>query len=175
MYVRMCISAPTATLTCGRRTTDSSGYVSCLIAGPHTDTSALGSFDHVVVPAPSTPVPAEQSSTPSCSALEHDAGLFCPPFPGAERSQQLPPGFNVGGMPSGTTQQQIAALSQRAQVSTNNQVNSKRVIQAQDPSLARQFNMLLLHGAFWRCFFHIFSCQWLPVTTAGFTYDCMLR
>jgi hypothetical protein len=58
--------------------------------------------------------------------------------------QQLPPGFNAGAMPSGTTQQQIAALSQRAQVSANNQINTlQRVIQAQDPSHARQFNMLL--------------------------------
>jgi hypothetical protein len=58
--------------------------------------------------------------------------------------QQLPPGFNTGAMPSGTTQQQIAALSQRAQVSANNQISTlQRVIQAQDPSHARQFNMLL--------------------------------
>jgi len=59
-------------------------------------------------------------------------------------SQQLPPGFNAGGMPGGATQQQIAALSQRAQVSTNNQINPlQRAIQAQDPSHARQFSMLL--------------------------------
>jgi hypothetical protein len=58
--------------------------------------------------------------------------------------QQLPPGFNASAMPSGTTQQQIAALSQRAQVSANNQMNTlQRAIQAQDPSHARQFNMLL--------------------------------
>lgn len=58
--------------------------------------------------------------------------------------QHLPGGFNAGAMPSGTTQQQIAALSQRAQVSANNQINSlQRVIQAQDPSHSRQFNMLL--------------------------------
>ena len=58
--------------------------------------------------------------------------------------QQLPPGFNAA-MPSGATQQQIAALSQqRAQVSANNQINSlQRAIQAQDPSHARQFNMLV--------------------------------
>jgi hypothetical protein len=43
--------------------------------------------------------------------------------------QQLPPGFNTGGVPSGIAQQ-IAALSQR-------------VMQPQDPSHARQFNMLL--------------------------------
>jgi hypothetical protein len=59
-------------------------------------------------------------------------------------SQQLPPGFNTGAIPSGTTQQQIAALSQRAQASANNQINAlQRVIQTQDPSHARQFNMLL--------------------------------
>jgi hypothetical protein len=58
--------------------------------------------------------------------------------------QQLPPGFNTGGVPSGTTQQQIAALSQRAQVSATNQINPlQRVMQPQDPSHARQFNMLL--------------------------------
>jgi hypothetical protein len=56
--------------------------------------------------------------------------------------QQLPPGFNAGAMPSGTTQQQIAALSQR--VAANNQINTlQRAIQAQDPSHARQFNILL--------------------------------
>jgi hypothetical protein len=59
-------------------------------------------------------------------------------------SQRLPPGFNAGATPSGTNQQQTAALSQRAQVSANNQINTlQRVMQAQDPSHARQFNMLL--------------------------------
>ncbi len=58
--------------------------------------------------------------------------------------QQLPPGFNTGGVPSGTTQQQITALSQRAQVSANNQINPlQRVMQSQDPSHARQSNLLL--------------------------------
>jgi len=58
--------------------------------------------------------------------------------------QQLLPGSNAGAMPSGTTQQQIATLSQRAHVSANNQINTlQRVIQAQDPSHSRQFNMLL--------------------------------
>jgi hypothetical protein len=48
--------------------------------------------------------------------------------------QQLPPGSNAGGMPSGTTQQQFTTLSQRAQVSTNSQVTPpERAIQAQDP------------------------------------------
>jgi len=61
--------------------------------------------------------------------------------------QQLPPGYNTGAMQGGTAQQQIAAISQRAQVSGNNQINPlQRVMQAQDPSHpshARQFSMLL--------------------------------
>ena len=58
--------------------------------------------------------------------------------------QQFPSGFNAGAMPSGTIQQQNAALSQRAQVSANNQINAlQHVIQAQDPSRARQFDVLL--------------------------------
>ncbi|KAI9512951.1 hypothetical protein F5148DRAFT_560177 [Russula earlei] len=58
--------------------------------------------------------------------------------------QQVPPRFPAT-MPSGTAQQQLAAFSQRAQVSTNNQMNPlQRVIQAQDPSShARPFGMLL--------------------------------
>jgi hypothetical protein len=63
-----------------------------------------------------------------------------------ERSapQQLPPGFNAGGVPSGNAHRQMDILSQYAQVSSNNQINTlQRVIQAQDPSHARQFNMLL--------------------------------
>ena len=55
--------------------------------------------------------------------------------------QQLPPGFNAGAMPSGATQQQITALSQRAQA--NNQINTLQRAMAQDPPHARQFNMLL--------------------------------
>jgi hypothetical protein len=61
-----------------------------------------------------------------------------------ERSapQQLPPGFNAGGVPSGNAHQQMDTLSQHAQVSANNQINTlQRVIQAQDPSHAHQFNM----------------------------------
>ena len=59
----------------------------------------------------------------------------------AEQSnpQQLPPGFS-GGPPAGNPQQQLAALSQRPLASVNNQM-FQRVIQSQDPSLARQFNM----------------------------------
>jgi hypothetical protein len=59
-----------------------------------------------------------------------------------ERSapQQLPPGFNPGGVPSGNAHQQMDTLSQHAQVSANNQINTlHRDIQAH----ARQFNMLL--------------------------------
>jgi hypothetical protein len=65
-------------------------------------------------------------------------------FPDQAIPQQLPPGFPTGGLPTGATQQQIAALSQR---STNNQMNPlQRVIQAQEPSHARQFGMLLAQG-----------------------------
>jgi len=58
-------------------------------------------------------------------------------FPDQGVPQQLPPGFS-GGPPGGTPQQQLAALSQ--QRSINNQM-FQRVIQSQDPSLARQFTM----------------------------------
>jgi hypothetical protein len=61
--------------------------------------------------------------------------------------QQSPPGFPTGGFPSGGMQQQIALLSQRAQASTNNQMNPlQRMIQAQEPSHARQFGMPLAQG-----------------------------
>lgn len=63
------------------------------------------------------------------------------PFQEQTIPQQLPPGFPAGGMASGTTQPQMATISQRTQVSTNNQVNPlQRVIQAPD---SRQFGMLL--------------------------------
>jgi hypothetical protein len=58
--------------------------------------------------------------------------------------QQLPSGFNAGGMQSGTTQQQITTLLQRAQASSNNPL--QHAIQAQDPSHARQFGMPLPQG-----------------------------
>lgn len=61
--------------------------------------------------------------------------------------QQLPPGFPTGGLPSGAMQQQMALLSQRAQASTNNQMNPlQRMIQALEPSHARQFGMPLAQG-----------------------------
>ena len=61
--------------------------------------------------------------------------------------QQLPSGFNAGRMQSGTTQQQIATLLQRAQASTNNQINPlQHAIQAQDSSHARQFGIPLPQG-----------------------------
>ena len=78
-------------------------------------------------------------------ALDRLAMIQASAHPFQEQSvpQQLPPGFNAGAMPTGATQQQIAALSQRPQVSANNQINTlPRVIQAQDPSHARQFNMI---------------------------------
>ena len=68
-----------------------------------------------------------------------------PPFQDQSAPQQLQPGFNAGQMPSGTTQQQIASLSQRAQVSANNPA-LQRALQGQDPSHARQFSMLLPHA-----------------------------
>ena len=69
------------------------------------------------------------------------------PFQEQSAPQQLPPGFNAGGMSSGTTQQQIATLAQRGQVPTSNQMNPlQRVTQAQDSSHARQFSMLLPQG-----------------------------
>jgi hypothetical protein len=79
-------------------------------------------------------------------ALERLAMMQASSAPHQEQSapQQLPPGFNASGMQSGTAQQQITALPQRPQVSTSNQVNLQRAMQ--DPSLARQFNMLLPHG-----------------------------
>ena len=61
--------------------------------------------------------------------------------------QQLPSGFNAGGMQNGNTQQQIATLLQRAQASTNNQMNPlQRTIQTQDPSHARQFGLPIPQG-----------------------------
>ena len=74
-------------------------------------------------------------------ALERFAMMQASSAPHQEQS--APQGFNASGMPSGTAQQQIAAMPQRPQVSTSNQVNLQR---AMDPSLARQFNMLLPHG-----------------------------
>jgi 3-oxoacyl-[acyl-carrier protein] reductase len=38
-----------------------------------------------------------------------------------------------------------------------------------------KLNHIVNNGAFRRSFYHIFSRQWLPVTTAGFTYDRMLH
>jgi len=60
-------------------------------------------------------------------------------FPEQGVPQQLPPGFS-GGPPAGNPQQQLAARSQPSLASVNNQM-FQRVIQSQDPSLARQFNI----------------------------------
>jgi len=65
-------------------------------------------------------------------------------FPEQGVPQQLPPGFS-GGPPAGNPQQQLAGLPQRPLASVNNQV-FQRVIQSQDPSLARQFNMHTTQG-----------------------------
>ncbi len=61
-----------------------------------------------------------------------------------ERSapQQLAPAINAGGVPSGNAHQQMDSLSQHAQVSINDEINPlHRVIQTQNASLLRQFNM----------------------------------
>ena len=53
--------------------------------------------------------------------------------------QQLPQGFNAGGVPSGNAHQQVDTLSQHAQVSTNDQMDVlRRVMQTQDASHLRQ-------------------------------------
>ena len=64
-------------------------------------------------------------------------------FPGQGVPRQLPPGFQAGGMLSGTPVQQPATLPQleRPQSAINDQISP--VSQAQDPSHARQFSMLL--------------------------------
>jgi hypothetical protein len=58
--------------------------------------------------------------------------------------QQLPPGFNVGGVPSGNAHQQMGAFSQHAQVSINDRMDILR--QTQDHSHLRQFNMDICQG-----------------------------
>ena len=58
--------------------------------------------------------------------------------------QQLPPGFNAAGVPSGNAHRQMDTLSQHAQVSANNQQINNLAIQAQDASHARQMIALLL-------------------------------
>ena len=61
--------------------------------------------------------------------------------------QQLPPGFNAGGVPSGNAHQQTDTLSQNAQVSTNDQMDIlRRVIQTPDASYRRQFDMHICQG-----------------------------
>lgn len=63
--------------------------------------------------------------------------------------QQLPPGFNAGGVPSGNAHQQIDTHSQHAQVSINDQINlPRRAIQTQDAAHlpSRQFNMSICQG-----------------------------
>ena len=62
-------------------------------------------------------------------------------------AQQLPPGFNAGGVPSGNAHRQMDTLSQHAQVSTNDQMNLlRRDIQTQNASHLRQFNMHICQG-----------------------------
>lgn len=58
--------------------------------------------------------------------------------------QQWPPGFNVGGQPSGNAHQPVDTLSQHAQVLINDQMKPVRsTIQTQDASQLRQSNMLI--------------------------------
>lgn len=68
-----------------------------------------------------------------------------PAFQEQNIPQQIPSGFTNNGMPGGSAQQQMAALSQRPQVPASNPMNSlQRVMQAQQDSLhARQLNMLV--------------------------------
>ena len=61
--------------------------------------------------------------------------------------QQIPAGFTTGGMPGGSAQQQMAALSQRPQAPDSNPMNSlQRAMQAQDSIHARQLNMMVAQG-----------------------------
>jgi hypothetical protein len=66
------------------------------------------------------------------------------PFQEQSIPQHMLPNFPTGGMAGGSAQQQVAALSQHAQGSINNQMNTlQRVIQAQDSLNTRPLNMLL--------------------------------
>ena len=71
-------------------------------------------------------------------AVEHltmTPASSAPPFQEQSIPQQSPLGFIAGGMPSGTSEQQMVSISQRVGFSTNCQINPlQRLIQAQDPS-----------------------------------------
>jgi hypothetical protein len=72
-------------------------------------------------------------------AVEHltmTQASSAPPFQEQSIPQQSPLGFIAGGMPSGTSEQQMVSLSQRVGFSTNCQIINplQRLIQAQDPS-----------------------------------------
>ncbi|KAI0261553.1 hypothetical protein BC834DRAFT_940755 [Gloeopeniophorella convolvens] len=66
-------------------------------------------------------------------------------------TQPMQAGLPAGSMPANAAQQQIAALAaQRAQAAGNNQLHTmnplQRAIQSQDPSHARQLNMIMAHN-----------------------------
>ena len=61
--------------------------------------------------------------------------------------QQIPSGFNAGGMAGTSAQQQMAALSQRPQAPASTPMNTlQRAIQTQDSIHARPLNMLIAQG-----------------------------
>ena len=82
-------------------------------------------------------------------ALDRLALMQASPHSFQERNaaQQLSPGSNAGGVPSGNTHQQMDTLSQHAQVSIYDQMNLlRRDIETQDASHLRQFNMHICQG-----------------------------
>jgi hypothetical protein len=58
--------------------------------------------------------------------------------------QQIPSGFPAGGMAGGSTQQQMAALSQRPQAPASNSMSTLQRVQ--DSIHARQLNMMVAQG-----------------------------
>ena len=101
----------------------------------HFSTQILQALRKQVLQGAMTPQQAQERFAMIQTAHPHA-------FPEQGVPQQLPPGFS-GGPPAGNPQQQLAALSQRSLAS--NQM-FQRVIQSQDPSLARQFNMHTAQG-----------------------------
>ena len=66
------------------------------------------------------------------------------PFEERSAPQQLPPGFNSGGVPCDNIHQQTDTLAQHAQVSFNDQMNLLH--RAQDASNLLQFKMPICQG-----------------------------
>jgi hypothetical protein len=58
--------------------------------------------------------------------------------------QQIPSGFPAGGMAGGSTQQEVAALSQRPQAPASNSMSTLQRVQ--DSIHARQLNMMVAQG-----------------------------